>query len=441
MIPPTTAAAELAADPAPDRPTVDLDPALRPDTHTPLTPATRGRFATGFFLFTLLWMVGLFIVSSVLLPQRLTDVAPESKVAASGVLNAVTAIASLLSNVIVGNLSDRTRAALGRRTPWIAAGGVLGGVSLLAMGLLPSVWLIGISYCLSMIGLNMMIAPVVAVLADRIPKSARGTMSAFISAGSLVGQGVGTLIGAHFITQQTTGFIVAGIAMAASGLITVAVWPREASAKELPPLDADLGALLRSFTPPRHARDFYLAFAGRSLLILSYYMILNYQLYILQDFMGQSTEQSAATISTMSIGLLVVSFLSSLTAGPISDRIGRRKIPVVVASFLLAVGYALPWIMKTPLSMVLFAVVGGGLGYAIYGAVDQALNVDVLPEGEDAGKNLGILNIATTLGQMVGPLLTSVIVATTHSYELVFPTAIVLVFLACFFIMRIKSVR
>ena len=36
-------------------------------------------------------------------------------------------------------------------------------------------------------------------------------------------------------------------------------------------------------------------------------MILNYQLYILQDYIGQSVEDSAATISTMSLVLMVVS--------------------------------------------------------------------------------------------------------------------------------------
>lgn len=63
-----------------------------------------------------------------------------------------------------------------------------------------------------------------------------------------------------------------------------------------------------SFRPPtKGARDFWLAFIGRSLLLFSYYMILNYQLYILQDYIGQSVEDSAATISTMSLVLMVVS--------------------------------------------------------------------------------------------------------------------------------------
>ena len=77
----------------------------------------------------------------------------------------------------------------------------------------------------------------------------------------------------------------------------------------------------------------------------------------------------------------------------------------------------------------------------MYGSVDQALNVDVLPNEEEAGKDLGILNIATTLGQMVGPIVTSAIVVATGSYGLVFPAAIVMVALACIFILMIKKVK
>lgn len=411
------------------------------------TPAPPGlprsqtiRYSAAFFVFSFCWMFALSIVAAVLLPQRLTEIAPDDKVAISGVLNSATALVSLVSNLIVGNLSDRTRSVFGRRTPWIVSGGVLAGISLFLVGVLPNAVLIGVAYCLAMVGLNMMIAPVIASLADRLPEGVRGTMSAFLSAGTLGGNAIGTLVGAKFITMQMPGFVVAGIVMAASGVLAIVFWPREPSAKDLPVLDTSLRSVLASFRPPRQAPDFWRAFIGRSFLIFSYYMILNYQLYILQDYIGQSTEESAATIATMSLVLLGVSVVSSLAAGPISDKIGRRKIPVVAASVLLAIGYALPWILQDPMGMVLFAAIGG-FGYGMYGSVDQALNVDVLPNAEEAGKDLGILNMATTLGQMVGPIVTSVIVSVTGSYGFVFPFAIALVVVACVFIMRIRSVR
>lgn len=406
-----------------------------------MSKGNRIRFSLSFFVFALLWMGGLAIVSAVLLPQHLKDlVGPNASTAIFGVLNAATAIASLISNLLFGNLSDRTRSVFGRRTPWVVGGGLVGGLSLFLIGVLSNAWAIGIMYCICMFGLNMMIAPVIATLSDRVPDDMRATMSAFMSAGTTIGTSMGTLIGARFITIQLPGFIIAGVLMGIAGICTVIVWPTEKSSKDMPPVKGGFGELIASFRPPvKGARDFWLAFVGRTLLIFSYYMILNYQLYILESFIGQSKTSAAATISVMSVITMVVGLVGSIASGAISDFIGRRKLPVIVASVLLIIGYLLPWIMKSPSSMMLFAGFAG-LGYAVYGAVDQALNVDVLPSKEEAGKDLGILNIATTLGQMAGPIVTSILVV-SGGYNLVFPTAIAFAFIACIFIQLIRATK
>lgn len=401
----------------------------------------RIRFSLAYFLCSLLWMSGLGIVSAVLLPQHLKDVVgPAQATTIFGIINAVTAIASLVSNLLFGNLSDRTRSRFGRRTPWIVGGGIVGGLTLFLTGVFDNVWLMGTMYCICMFGLNSIIAPVIATLSDRVPDDMRATISAFYSAGTTVGTSIGTLIGARFISVQIPGFVSAGILMGIAGIATVIVWPHEKSSKDLPPVQGGFKEFIMSFRPPvKGARDFWLAFVGRTLLIFSYYMILNYQLYILEMYIGQGKKAAAATISVMSVITMIVGLVGSLTSGAISDKIGRRKLPVIVASALLAIGYFLPWVMKTPFSMILFAGFAG-LGYAVYGAVDQALNVDVLPSKKNAGKDLGILNIATTLGQTAGPIVTSALVAAA-GYKLVFPVAIVFAIVACIFIQMIRATK
>jgi MFS family permease len=169
-------------------------------------------------------------------------------------------------------------------------------------------------------------------------------------------------------------------------------------------------------------------------------MITAYQLYIVQNYVGQSTIDSAKTIATMSVITLVVGLVAALGSGPLSDLIGRRKLPVIVASLLFAVGIAMPWIFPTAMGMYLYAGIAG-LGFGVYSSVDQALNVDVLPDQEQAGKDLGILNLATTLGQTAGPIITSSIVVATGSYAIVFPIAIAMSILGAVSIIGIKSVR
>ncbi len=413
---------------------------IAPDTGLPFTRARTLQFGIGFFVFGLLWIVGLQIVAAVLLPQRLRDIGVASPETLLGSISAITAVVSLVSNLVFGNLSDRTRGRFGRRAPWILGGGILGGVSLFAIGVLTSSAAITLVYCLCMVGLNMMLAPAVAVLADRVPGKLRGTMSAFYGGGLAGGAPIGSLVGALFIVNSFPGFVLGGALMALSAVIALVVWPREKSAADLPPAAAGFGELLKSFRPPRKAPDFYLAFAGRLFMLVSYQMVMAYQLYIVQDHVGQSVEESAKTIATMSVILLIVSLVGSVVSGPVSDLIGRRKLPVVVSSVLFAVGIAMPWIWPTPAGMFLFAGIAG-FGYGVYTSVDQALNVDVLPNEEEAGKDLGILNLSTTAGQTVGPLITSALVVATGGYGLVFPVSIVAALLGAFFITRIKSVR
>ncbi len=413
---------------------------IAPDTGQPLDKARGVRFGAGFFVYGVLWIVGLMIVASVLLPQRLVDIGVSNPTATMGTINAITAIVSLASNLIFGNLSDRTRSRFGRRTPWILAGGVIGGVSLYLVGVLSSVGALTLAYCVSMVGLNMMLAPAVAVLSDRVPQRLRGTMSAFYGAGLTAGAPIGTLIGAKFITNAVPGFVLGGVLMAISAIVALIVWPRERSAQHLPAASHSLKDILVSFRPPRNAPDFYYAFAGRLFMLVSYQMIMAYQLYIVQNYLGQDTKTSGETIATMAIITLVVGLFGSVIAGPISDKIRMRKLPVILSSILFAVGIALPWIMPTTMGMFLFAGVAG-FGYGVYTSVDQALNVDVLPSQEEAGKDLGILNLSTTIGQTVGPLITSAVVTATGGFGFAFPIAIAMALIGAICIIKIKSVK
>ena len=401
------------------------------------------RFGAGFLLISVLWAIGLSIIASVLLPQRLKDLGVASPDALLGTINAITAVVSLVSNLVFGNFSDRTRSRLGKRSPWVVCDGILGGLSLFAIGVLANSAVITVVYCVCMVGLNMMLAPAIAVLSDRVPESIRGTMSTFWGVGASVGYPLGAIVGARFISESgasVSGFTLGGVLMGIAGLFAVLVWPREKSADETAAAKS-LGDMLRSFIPPtRGAGDFWKAFFGRFTMLISYQMINAYQLYIIQDYLGLSTEESGATVTVMSSITLVVGLIGGFLGGPLSDILKRRKVPVVMASLLFALGVLMPWIMPTTTGIYLFALIAG-FGYAVYSSVDQALNVDVLPDPETAGKDLGILNMSTTLGQMSGPVITSAIVTWTGAYTLVFPVSIACAVIGCFSILAIRKVR
>jgi MFS family permease len=64
----------------------------------------------------------------------------------------------------------------------------------------------------------------------------------------------------------------------------------------------------------------------------------------------------------------------------------------------------------------------------------------VLPNASDAGKDLGVLNIAQAGGQVVAPLVASVVIGAA-GYPALYGFAAVLAALAALAILPIKSVR
>ncbi|WP_157802886.1 MFS transporter [Compostimonas suwonensis] len=217
-----------------------------------------------------------------------------------------------------------------------------------------------------------------------------------------------------------------------------AVIAGERSSRDRPRERFSASMLLSNFSFPRkQSRDFHFALSGKLLFVVGYYSVTGYQLYILTDYMKLDLAEAGALIGTIGLGTsLVFGFL----AGPISDRIGRRKVLVIGSAILVAVATLLPFVFPYPWAMLLFALLGG-IGNGVYNSVDQALNTEVLPSPDTAAKDLGILNLANTGGQIIGPGVTSGIVGLTGGYGVVFVAAAGVLVVAAFLIAPIRSVR
>ena len=412
---------------------------IAPDTGKPMPKSVMIRFGIGFIVFNIMWMMAGTAGSAVLLPDRFNGLGIGSGEAVLASMNSIGIIFALIANIVFGALSDGTRSRFGKRTPWIIPGGLIAGLAYFMTS--NATTLVGIVawWSVLQIGLNMMIAPCVAILSDRVPQKIRGTLSAFYGVGQIVGQSLGTMIGAAFITNPKPGFLVGTVIWVLTGIVVVLIIPRELPATSGEKITVK--EMVMQFRPPvKGAGDFYLALVGRLAMIFGYNMIMGYQLYVTQKYIGLDKVEAAATVSTMATIVMVISLITSLASGPISDKIGKRKLPVFVASAIMAVGLAIPWLAPTKTSMLIFAAVMA-VGYGIYMAVDQALNVDVLPNPDEAGKDLGILNLANTVGQVLAPIATSSIVLATGSYALTFPCAIVAVMAGAVLILFIKKAK
>ncbi|MDO9589593.1 MAG: MFS transporter [Microcella sp.] len=185
-------------------------------------------------------------------------------------------------------------------------------------------------------------------------------------------------------------------------------------------------------------RDFFWAFTGRLLLYTGYFLVVAYQRYLLQDYIGLGAE-AVTRLPFVSAAALPTLVLAVAISGPWSDRVGRRKPFVVASSLIVSLAQAVPWVWPTFEGMIVFALLAG-LGFGAFQAIDTALVSQVLPDSHAHAKDLGVVNIAATLPQMVAPALAGVVVL-SFGFAGLFPAAIALSVLGALAVLPIRSVR
>jgi len=387
------------------------------------------------------WMAQLTPVQLLLpvqIEQRLGAASWVDNVVAFGVISGIAGVAAFITFPVTGLLSDRTTSRFGRRRPWIAGGALLFAVSLLLLGLQDGFVGMGVFWTLSIIGFCILTAALTATISDRVPVGQRGFVSGWISAP----QAIGTILGLVLVLTLFTGQFGGYAAMAVLLVVLVApflifgrdeVLTREA-ARSVP-----RGRLLDElWISPRLYPDFGWTLLGRILVNTGNALGTTLLLYFLMY--GLNDENAEDDLIVLTLIYMVFVVLSSLGAGALSDRLGRRRIFVFVSSTLQAVA-ALLLAFVPELSV---AMIGAGLlgaGYGCFLSVDQALATQVLPDPATRGKDLGIMNIATAVPQAMAPLLGAAVVAWLGGFQGLFILSALFAFGGALAVARIRSVR
>jgi MFS family permease len=402
-----------------------------------------------------------------------------------GGLAALGAVTAVILQPLVGALSDRTASRLGRRRPYIIGGGVLMliGLTLLAASHMIVPYIIGLF--LVVVANTVSGTAYQGLVPDKVPAKQRGVASGYMGLITILGT-VGslavasTLLGQSANSHSSVAGAFHGAALfyaLAAGVLVFSVLLTVAAVREVPhhlhlphhhqhhshsqdPADgvtAPAGAasnggdkpLLRKrlahmwLTPWRHA-NFTWVFLTRGFVMLGLALFMTYIEYYFARVQHLPNFIQATAFNA--IMALLGAVCSTLVLGIISDR--TRRVPIVFVStacmalaaltFVVAPGRLPLW----PLG-ILF-----GLGYGAYMSVDVALAVDALPSRSDAGKDLGLWNIASTLQSVIAPLLGSIIIFVAGrlgvialGYRTIFGLATVFLLLGAIFILKVRETR
>jgi MFS family permease len=389
-----------------------------------------------------LWM-GYFGPLQVLLPNQIQEVAGADKTTALGIVTGLGALVAVLVGPIAGALSDATTARSGRRHTWTVAGALLSCVGLVLLSGQRTLIGLTLCWCVAQAGLNILQAGLTAVVPDQTPVRQRGLVSGWVGLTQSIGVVVGALLVTVAVSGTVPGYLLIGVLVVLTAApFVLATADPAVSAGQAPRFTAR--SVLSAFRfSPRENPDFAWAWGTRFLVQLGNAMATLYLLYFLRDrvhyqelFPGQSAEKGLLLLIVVYTAATV---LTVVVGGVISDRTGRRKPSVIISGLVMAVATGLLAFWPTWTGALVAAAVLG-LGFGVYLSVDQALITQVLPTAQDRAKDLGIINIASSAPQVLGPALAFPIVAYLGGYSSLYLAVAAVTILGSVLVTRIKSV-
>lgn len=364
-----------------------------------------------------------------------------------GYITGAGAAAVVVAGPLLGVLSDRTRTRLGRRRPFMIVGTLVGIVSLVVMATAPSVLVLGAGWVLAQLSWGQALGALTNSQADRLPESQRGKVAGLVGFGTLVAPVLGVTLAGGFVGDPLLLFLVPG----AIGAILVALFvllvhePDSRGMAFSAPLTIRTLGHKYVFDPRRYP-DYSWAWVSRFLFYFGLTLNTTFVAFFLASRLGVGVQEVAGTMAALSgLGVLATS-AGALSGGFLSDRLRRRRVFVLVAGIIYALG-AVVMALSSNLPVLFAGSLTTSIGLGMFSAVDQALVLDVLPEREtEAGRFMGIIGFATSVPQSVAPLVAPAFLAigataTEKNYSLLFFVAAACTVLSGLMVLRVKSVR
>jgi MFS family permease len=350
----------------------------------------------------------------IILPAVLLNYVPaELKNTALGMLTFTGLIIAMLVQPLSGALSDRWVSRWGRRRPLILLGTLGDFVFLAILG-----WAGGLPWlALGYIGLqfssNMAHGPMQGLMPDQLPPEQLGAGSGFKNLIDMLGMVVSSLFLGRLFDPDAAHpslplAVIIGV-LAAGAAVTLIGVREKAALRTNPPADAapkpprpsvQLTALFQHGALTPYARLIIARFA----FLLAVYGIQTFAQYYVQDVLkaADPPKLTGDLLAAIAVSLIIFALLG----GWLGDRLGHIRMHYV-AGAIATLGSLLMLFARTPLTLLIFGSVFG-IGIGLFLTANWALASLLAPPGE-AGKYLGLTNIATAgsaaVGRLLGPLI------------------------------------
>jgi len=358
-----------------------------------------------------------------------------------GLVTGLGAFAALVVNPLAGHYSDRWVSADNR---WVTVliGLVTGGVAHFILGYQHSIVDIAIWWTLCQATINIAYSPMSAIVVDHVDRRSWGLVWGLIS----VAQALGLIIGLAAVvlvfpsvtagmTAISVGYVVCLIplVLVLYRLPRVSYAPRGAGAA---PASGDVARPPGIRSLLSMGQGFGLVWLGKFLITLAETIALLYLYYYLQDVVHYRNPGQGQLILVLIATLAVI--VATVAVGRVADLSGGyRRYAVLSSVVMAATGFTLAGFANWALVIVCAFTLG--IGYGAFQSVSQALSMVVLPSRANAGRDLGIINIASAVPQVIGAPIAGLVVAGAGGYRGLFVFAGLLAVVAAAVFTRVPS--
>jgi MFS family permease len=359
-----------------------------------------------------------------------------------GLVTGVGAFAALVVNPLAGHYSDRWLGA-DNRVVTIIIGLITGGVAHVVLGYQHSILDIAVWWTICQATINIAYSPMSAIVVDHVDRRSWGLVWGLIS----VAQALGLIIGLAAVVEVFPS-VTAGMTAISVGYVVCLIplvlvlyrMPRVSYAQDAGTASAS-GDVAR---PPgiralmSMGQGFGLVWLGKFLITLAETVALLYLYYYLQDVVHYRNPGQGQLILVLIATLAVI--VATVAVGRLADlSAGYRRYAVLSSVVLAVTGFVLAGFAAW--AVVVVCAFTLGIGYGAFQSVSQALSMVVLPSQANAGRDLGIINIASAVPQVIGAPIAGLVVAGAGGYRGLFVFAGLLAVVAAAVFTRVPSTR
>lgn len=348
--------------------------------------------------------IALLTPALVLLSVKIINIDPQNYTNTFGLCSAFGTAFAIIAPPLGGALGDRTKLKFGRRKTWILLGGLIGAIGMIMMGFSKTIKPLVIGWIIVQFFYNIAGASFAGLMPDQVPEAKRASYSGIIGTAQPLGVFFGMMLSFLLSGQHVDVLWITLAVLGVLGPVITCLMIKDTPADMVVREKRNVKALLTAIYPsPKKYPNFTKAVIVK-IGVLMGYGATAYITIMLAKRLGMSGDAAGRLVSLINLGALVLTAIASIVGGVLSDKTKMQRPFIAVGAISIIIGLICD-MFATTIPIVILGSIFVSLGFGIFNSTDASLVMRVLPDPENAGKDVGLMASANNLQGVLVPIL------------------------------------